>query len=156
MEGVGNGIGLDHVADEAQGNDDGHGKESGQPFAAQALGNIVGRAAGDMSFGIAGLVQLGQHGLGEDSGHAEKGGYPHPENGAGTAHGNGRCRARQVARAHLGGNGRCQGLEGSHAVLAGLFAEERQVAEGIADYFAEFADLHELQAKRIINARAHQ
>ena len=34
----------------------------------QSLGNIVGRAAGDMPFGIAGLVQLGQHGLGDLAG----------------------------------------------------------------------------------------
>lgn len=87
IEGGADGVGLDHAAHKAQGQDDGHGEEAGQELAEAALeggGDVIDGAAvvGAVFVRPAGLD--GQSGLGVDGSHAEEGDNPHPENGAGS------------------------------------------------------------------------
>ena len=88
--------------------------------------------------------------------HAEESGKPHPEDGAGTAHGNGRGNAGEVAGADLCGNRSGERLEGTHTVLARLIAKECDAAEDLAEGLSEAADLNETQLDGEINASAHQ
>ena len=156
LERSGDGVGLHHVADEAEGDDDRNGEEHRQLPAAEALGDVVGRAAGDVALIVLGLVGLGEHGFCEDGGHAEEGRDPHPEDGAGAAHGDGRGRSGEVAGADLRGDGRGEGLEGAHAVFARPFAVQGQPAERRFDHKAEPADLDEVQFQRKVDAYAAQ
>ena len=159
VEGVSDGVGLDHVAHEAQGQDDGDGEEAGQELAEAALEgrlDIVDGTAGDMAVLVCGLELLCQHGLAVDGGHAEEGGDPHPEDGAGAAGVQGGGAAGDVAGAHLGGDGGGQSLEGAHALLAGLFAAEGEAAEQAAPALAELADLDKPGTDRVIDTGEQQ
>ncbi len=145
LEGGADGVGLDHAAHEAQGQDDGHGEETSQELAESALeggGDVVHRSA----VNIAVLVYLagldGQSGLSVDGGHAEEGDDPHPEDGPRSAGEDGAGGAHDVAGAHLGGDGGGQGLEGAHAAGM-LFAPQGQVAEYLPHALAEAAHLNE-------------
>ncbi len=158
-ESVADGVGLDHVAHEAQGQDDGNGEEYGQELAQPALEgrpDVIDGAAGDFAVFADLLILLGQHRLAVDGGHSEEGGDPHPEDGAGAAGHQGGGAAGDVAGAHLGGNGGGQGLEGAHALLAGLFTLEADVAKDPAHSRTESADLDEPGADGKEYAAAHQ
>ena len=156
LEGVGDGVGLHHVADATQGDDDGDREEHGQLVAAETFGDVVGGAAGDVAGVVAGAVDLGQHGFGKDGGHAEEGGDPHPEDGAGTTHSDGGGGTGQVAGTHLGGDGGGHGLEGAHAVLVGALALQGKVTEEHAHGLSELADLDELQPDGEVYAHTTQ
>lgn len=154
-EGRGDGVGLDHVPHKAQGEDDEDREEDGQhPAETPFKGGfyVVDRPADDRAV-LLGAVGLCQAGLGKDGGHAEEGGEPHPEDGAGPAHDDGGGGPRQVAGAHLGGHGGGQGLKRAHAVVAGLFPAEADLAEDLFTALAEAAHLHESQAEGEIDAR---
>ena len=158
LESGADGVGLHHAAHEAQGQDDGHGKEAGQEFAEAALergGDVVHRAAavGAVRVLLAGLD--GQGGLRIDGRHAKEGDDPHPEDGAGAAGQDGARAAHDVAGAHLGGNGGGQGLEGAHPVLL-LPAPEGQVAEHLPHPLAEAAHLHKAGADAVKQAHADE
>ena len=149
VESTADGVGLDHVAHEAQSQDDSHGEEARQELAEAPLEpgpDVVHRAADDLPLVVAGLVLLGQHRLAVDGGHAEEGGQPHPEDGAGAAGEEGCTAAHNVAGAHLCGNGGGCGLEGAHTVLARLFAGEAEAAEHLPPAGAELPHLDEAQA----------
>ena len=66
----------------------------------------------------------------------------------------GRGRARNVARAHLGRNGRGKRLKGAHARLVGTLAEERRSAQKEAGRKTELAHLNEAQLDGVEDARA--
>ena len=156
-EGRAYGVGLHHVAHEAEGEDDGHGEEGGKGPAegsGEGCADIVGRSADGFAALVGALVLLGQHGFGIVGGHAEEGAEPHPENGARAACGDGRGRARNVARAHLRGHGGGQRLEGAHAGMVGAFAVQGNIAEQTAEGEGKFTKLDETQADGIKNARA--
>ena len=159
MEGVADGVGLDHVAHEAQGQDDGHREEARQELAEAALEgrpDVVDGAAGGVAVVVGGAVLLGQDSLAVDGGHAEEGGDPHPEDGAGAAGVEGGGAAGDVAGAHLGGDGGGQGLEGAHALLARLVAGETDAAEELAAALAELPDLDEAGPDGVEDAGAQQ
>ena len=159
MEGVADGVGLDHVAHEAQGQDDGHGEKACQELAEAALESrpdVIDGAACGVAVVVGGAVGLGQDGLAVDGGHAEKGAEPHPEDGPGAAGVEGRGAAGDVAGAHLGGDSGGQGLEGTHAVLARLVAGEGDAAEELAAALAELAHLDEAGADGVENAGTQQ
>ena len=159
VEGVADGVGLDHIAHKAKGQDDGDGKEAGQELAELApegCPDVVQGAAGDMAVGIGGAEPLSQHRLGIDGGHAEEGGQPHPEDGAGAAGIQGGGAAGDVAGAHLGGNGGGQGLEGGHTLLACPGALHGEAAEQPAHSFAEFTQLDKTQTYRKENTGGYQ
>ncbi len=158
VERLGNGVGLHHVADEAQGHDDGNGEKDREwPVpGAHAARDVPGRSAHHMALAVGGFVDLGQNGLGKDGRHAEKGRQPEPEERPRPPKHHGRGRASHIARAHLGGNGRGQGLKGAHAALVRPAPEEAGAAHEIAQGKAELAYLHETQAQGIEQARAAQ
>ena len=143
LEGGADGVGLDHAAEEAQGQDDGDGEEARQELAKGPLesrGDVVHGTALDVAVFVLHPGLLGQHGLGVDGGHAEEGDNPHPEDGPGAAGENRAGSAHDVAGAHLGGNGGGQGLEGAHAPLMPP-AGEGEVAKHLPHALAKAADL---------------
>ena len=114
VHGRGDGVGLHHGADEAQGDDDGHGEETGKGLAALALergGDVIGGTAVNRTVGVDHAGLLRHDGLGIIGRHAQKGDEPHPEDGAGATYQNGAAGADDVTGADLRGNGRGQGLK---------------------------------------------
>ena len=156
VEAVGNGVGLNHVADEAERDDDRDGKEGRKGLVVEAAADIEGRAAHNLAVCVTSTEHLSERSLGKNCSHAEESGKPHPEDGAGTAHGNGRGNAGEVAGADLCGNRSGERLEGTHTVLARLIAKECDAAEDLAEGLSEAADLNETQLDGEINASAHQ
>ena len=151
LEGGADGVGLDHAAHKAQGQDDSDRKEAGQEFAEASLesgGDVVDGTAMDGAVGLHDPGLDGQGGLGVDGGHAKEGDDPHPEDGAWAAGKDGAGGAHDVAGAHLGGDGGGQGLEGAHA--GGLpAAVEGEVAEDLLHALPKAADLDEAGADAV-------
>ena len=145
LEGGADGVGLDHAAHKAQGQDDGHGEEAGQELAEGAFeggGDVVDGPAVNGALVIHHPGLDGEGGLGVDGGHAEEGEDPHPEDGAGAPGEDGAGCAHDVAGAHLGGDSGGQSLEGAHAAVV-LIAEKLQISEDLPHALAEAADLNE-------------
>ena len=158
MERITDGVGLHHVAHEAQRQNDEHREHRGQHLADLALergADIVRRAARDMAV-HRGLVVLRQHGLGVNGRHAEKRRHPGPEQRARAAADQRRGTARDVAGADLRRNGRRQRLKAAHALGVRLFAAQRKAAEHTAEALAKAAHLHAAQPHGKVHARADQ
>lgn len=118
------GIGLYHIAHEAQGQYDKDSEHCRQYFAETAFErglDIVDGSAGDFAV-FRGTEVLGQRGLRVDRGHAEEGAEPHPEDGSRTAAHQSGSRACQIAGPHLGGDGSGHGLEGGHLPFSFLLS----------------------------------
>ena len=113
VHGVGNRIGLHHVADATQSNDDGDREEDGHrtPFFTHTLGDVVRRTADHVAVGVFAFEGLSQHRFGKDGGHTEEGGNPQPEQGAGAARDDSSGRTRNVTGTHLSSDGGSQSLE---------------------------------------------
>ena len=156
LHGVRDGVGLHHVADAAQRNDDCDREEDRKrtPLLAHAERDVVGGTAEHAALLVLRAIGLREHGFGEDGCHAEEGRDPEPEERARTARHEGRGRARNVARAHLGRNGRGKRLKGAHARLVGTLAEERRSAQKEAGRKTELAHLNEAQLDGVEDARA--
>ena len=158
LEGGADGVGLDHAAHEAQGQDDGHGEEAGQELAEGALeggGDVVDGTAVDGAVLVDDPGLQSQGGLGVDGGHAVEGNDPHPEDSAGTAGEDGAGSADDVAGTYLGGNGGGQSLEGAHAPLL-LTAPQGQVAKNLLHALAEAANLDEPGLNGIPHAHGNE
>ena len=141
MERITDGVGLYHVAHEAQRQNNKYREYACQHLAKGALerrADVVRRAAGDFAVD-GGAITLGQHGLGVNRRHAEERRYPHPEQRARAAADQRRGAAGDVAGAHLGRNGRGQCLEAAHSLVIGLFAPQGEVAENAVEPFAKAA-----------------
>ena len=152
------GVGLNHAAHEAQGQDDGHGEEAGQDLAAGALkgsADVVDRTAVDGAVGHFLTGCLGKHGLGVVGGHAQEGDDPHPEDGARATDQDSAAGTHDVASTHLGSDGGCHCLEGAHAALLGAAAQGK-VAEEFLYAFTEAANLHEAGAQGEEQAGAYK
>ena len=157
-KGIADGVGLDHVAHEAQRQDDQHREDGGQhpaEFALESRPDVVGGTAGDPAV-FHRFVVLGQHSLGVDGGHAEESRHPHPEQRAGAAADHGGGTTGDVAGTHLGRNGGGQRLEGAHTILTGLFAVQGEAAERPVEAFPKAAQLHAPQPDGEKDAGAHQ
>ena len=152
LEGVADGVGLNHVAHEPKGQDDGDGEEAREELrdgpVAEPPGDVVGRAADDLPRLVLRLIELRQAGLAEVGGHAEKRGDPHPEDGSRASADQGGHGPHQVARPDLGSNGRGQGLERAHPGLSRGLAEEREVSEELTASRPKLRNLDEPQAER--------
>ena len=158
MPGLTDGVGLNHTADKAQGQGDGHRKEPRQEGAELVLKsplNVVNRAAGDGAIRMDHPGLLGQNGLGVNGGHPEKSDDPHPEDGTGPPHQDGAAGADDIACAHLGGNGGGQGLKGTQAALLPAPAHG-ETAENPAHALPKAADLDKAGAKGEKDPRPHQ
>ncbi len=139
------GVGLNHAAEEAQGEDNGNCEETGEELAKTALecaGNVVNGAALDVAVcvGFAGFESEGS--LSIDGGHTEEGDNPHPEDGAGTADEDSAGSTNDVAGTYLSCNSGCKSLEGAHAAFL-LSAAKGEIAENAAHAFAEASYLNE-------------
>ena len=158
LHGGADGVGLDHAAHEAKGQDDGDSEETRQELAESALergGDVVDRAALDVAVRLNDTGLLGQGSLGIDGGHAEEGDDPHPEDGAGAAGEDGAGGTHDIAGAHLGGDGGGQRLEGGHAAFLGAAAEVH-LTEKLFHALAEATDLDKAGLDRVPQAHTHQ
>ena len=141
---------LNAVADAEAGEHAEHGKESGQPAPAlaEAVADVIHRAAHMVAL-VIGLTEVNrQEGLGVFGGDAEHGNHPHPEHGAWAAHGNGTGDTGNVAGADGGGEGSHQRLERRDLpfVLAIRWLQHHPYAIG------EPLNRHEAQAQHQHNA----
>ena len=117
------GVGLNHTADKAQGQGDGHRKEPRQEGAELVLKsplNVVNRAAGDGAVRMDHPGLLGQNGLGVNGGHPEKSDDPHPEYRTRTAYKYCAARAHYITCSDLRGNRRGKSLERSQTAAVTL------------------------------------
>ena len=117
LKGLANGIGLDHAAEKAKSQNDGHSEKTCQRLAEAASEggtDIVHRPAQNLAVGGCDPGLLGKNGFGINGSHAEEGDDPHPENGARPAGHDGAAGAHDVAGAHLGGDSGGQRLKGAH------------------------------------------
>ena len=159
VESAGDLAGLGDVADAEGGQAAQDGEDDGQPLPvfAQAVLNVVHRAAlmDALPVGVAELH--GQGNLGVFGAHAEEGGHPHPEHGARSADKDSPGNAGDVAGAHgarQGGGHRLEGGQVAAVVALALFAE--QGAHGVPHDIAEPADLDPAGAEGEEHAGAHQ
>ena len=139
------GVGLNHAAEEAEGEDDGNCEEACKELAEAALecaGDVVNGAALDVAVfvGFAGFESEGS--LSIDGGHTEEGDNPHPEDGTGAAYEDSSGSTNDVAGADLSCNSGCKSLEGTHTAFL-LAAAEGEIAENPAQAFTEASDLNE-------------
>ena len=158
LHGGADGVGLDHAAHEAKGQDDGDGEEARQELSEASLerrGDVVDWAALDIAVRLNDTGLLGQGSLGIDSGHAEEGDDPHPEDSAGAAGEDSAGGTHDVAGAHLGGDGGGQRLEGGHAAFLGAAAEVH-LTEKLFHALAEATDLDKAGLDRVPQAHTHQ
>ena len=108
---VGDGVGLDGVEDQAEGQDETDREHHAGPARLQAMGQVEGGAAAEVAVHVADLVELGQRALGVAGGHAQQGHHPHPEDRTGPAQVQGHRHTGQVAGANSRRQAGAQGLE---------------------------------------------
>ena len=159
VEGITDGVGLDHVAHEAQSQNDGNSEEASHKSAQLALEgslNEIDGTAGDSTVFTYFLILLCQNSLTVDGGHAEEGRDPHPEHSTGTTGDQSGGAASDIAGTNLGRNGSCQCLEGAHAVLTGLLTLEADIAEDQTHTLTKLANLDKAGTDGEVDAAAQQ
>ena len=122
VHGVGDGIGLDGIADTETGEHPESGEKKCQPFPffAETVPDIVHRAADIIAEHIFFAVTDGQCRFGKLGGHTGQCDQPHPEKGARPAEEDRRGHSRDIAGADRGGHGGHQRIE--RRDIAGLVA----------------------------------
>ena len=154
MHGRCNAVGLHHGANTKTSQAAEQCKQRAQPLplAAQTILDGVHGAANPLAVVVFLAVLHCQHHFTVLGGHAKQCGHPHPEQGAGAAHGNRRGHAGNIARAHRGRQRRHQrGIGGDVAIslVAGAAA-----APDHAKATHDIAQRHEAQSNLKIKARA--
>ena len=132
-QGVSNRVGLDGVADAEAGEHAKNGKEHTKPFPflAQAVLDVIHRAANVVATGILLAIAHGQNGLAEFGCHAYQGNNPHPEQRARATQKDRGSDARDVTGADGGGEGGHQGVERADVTLITAFAAAPEHAEAV-------------------------
>ncbi len=156
---IADGIGLHHVAHDAECENDGNRKKAGKKLpeaALERLRDVIDRAADHMSLVVSCLRHLCKRRLAVNGRHAEEGRQPHPEDRTGAAADKRRRAACNIAGSDLCRNGRCQCLEGRHAFLSCLIALQGKSAEHPFPGLREMPHLHESRADAEIDAGADQ
>lgn len=118
----GDGIGLDHRAGCHGGEQRAETENDGEPAPAfaEAVLDIIHRAAIDAAIFVGLTILDGQRAFREGQRHAEQGNHPHPEDRAGTAQCNGRGHTGEVPRADLTGQGCGERLPGCDGAVFAL------------------------------------
>ena len=159
IEGIADGVGLNHVAHEAQCQDNGHceeGSHEGTDLTLESSLDVVDGATGNSTVFVHGLELLSQNRFAVDGSHAEESGQPHPEHGTGTTGYQSGCTAGNITGTNLSRNGGCQSLERAHAFLARCLTLQADVAEDQAHTFTELPDLDEIGTDGKEDAAAQQ
>ena len=127
------------------------------PALADAVFDVVHRAAVIDAVFVLHTVLHGQHDLGILGDHAEEGRNPHPEHRAGAARKDGARDAGDVAGADRAGQGRRHGLKRRdvRAVVFGLFFL-KQRPDRVFENPPEVRNLQPVDADRQIDAGSHQ
>ena len=125
------------------------------PLRAEAIFNIVHRAAAPVALFVALAIFDSQRYLGELRHHAKQCREPHPEHRTGAAENDGACDARDVARADGGGKCRGYGLQGRNFTVARLALLE-DLANGVFPPVADLGKLDKAHGDAQVNARADE
>ena len=148
LESVTNRVGLYHVAEEAQSQDNKDCKCTCQNFTQSAFvscADVVYRSSGYFAGFVGCFKFLCQGCLYEDGSHAEDCGYPHPEDSTRTTHYHCGCSTGKVTCTYLSSNRSCQRLERGHTVFACFSAVEIDVAENGFKSTTELSKLYTAQ-----------
>ena len=143
----GDAVGLHRRQTQAasQHRDDGEGHR--EPFAVEALLDVIGRSATKLPF-VLFLVDLCQSSLREGRACAEEGDDPHPDDGPRTAVADGRGNAHDVARAHAPRQRHRERLKRGNARLLRFVGREKQPR-----HLAQAPHLHEARPDGEIESR---
>ena len=159
MQGLANGIRLDHVADESQRDNHRACEEDRQAGAEEVRERplyVIDRPAKDFTVWKLDARLLRQDRLRIDCGHAEDGDNPHPEDCAGAARKDCSGGADDISRANLRRHGRAKGLEGADAAVMAF-----PVQGDLANHLLEVLPVEEMALNQLcpdceIYARAYQ
>ena len=150
---------LGNVADAERSKAAQQAEDDGHPFPAfaDAVFDVVHRAAVIDALFILHAILHRQDDLGILGDHAEEGRNPHPEHGTGAARKDGARDAGDVAGADRAGQGRRHGLEGRdvRAVVFGLFFL-KQRPDRVFENPPEVRNLQPVNTERQIDAGSHQ
>ena len=144
FKGLADGVALHGVEGEAEGEDEQDGEERTHPGLLETDAHVVRRTADEGLFAFY-LVELGEGGFHKGAACAQESDEPHPEDGTGTAHGDGYGYAGEVAGAHAACDGDGKGLEGGNALNAFFTFLVCAVAEHDGQ-ITQHGELHEFAA----------
>jgi hypothetical protein len=151
LERIGDGIGLDGVEDETEGQDQADRENGARPGGTKPLGNIEGRPATIFAIVVLGLVELGQSGLRIGRRHADQRHHPHPEDRAGPAEIERHRHTGEIAGTDARGQRRAKRLERRDAGAVIALA-----AHNGAEHLAKMHKLDEAKAHREEQAHGQQ
>ncbi len=154
VDGGGDGVGLDHVAD-SEGGESGE-KRVGDgepfPFRAETFFDVKHDAAGNGAVGGDFAVFHAERGFGEFRGHADESDHPHPEKSTRSAEGDRGADAGDVSDADGSGHGGGDGLEGGEGAGFGFGGAFEEAAKTFVPGEAEVGKLKKSEANREVNA----
>ena len=153
FQGQGDGVGLQGVVDQGEGDHQQEREELGQFRHVQHVGDVVRRAAVEGAAFLRDLVDLSQRAFDKARGAADDGDDPHPEDGARAAQDDGDGHAGDVADTDTGRRADAERLEGRNFLAFGLDTDAFQQAPR---HFAETADLDEARPDCKVDAQAQQ
>ena len=145
MESVTDGVGLYHVTDEAQSQNDEQCEQSCQYFTESTFvssTDVVNRTASYSAVVANGFVFLSQRCFYKVGSHAEECGNPHPEDSTQTTSCDSGSSTSKVTGTYLSSNGSCQSLEGRHTVCTSFFAAQFDVTEYLFETFGKVTNLN--------------
>ena len=157
VDGGGDGVDLGHVADAEGGDETEHTEDGGEPAPtlAEAVLDVVHRAADPVALLVAFTVLHGEQNLGILGDHAEQGGDPHPEHGAGAAGHDCAGNAGNIARADGGGERGGHSLERRDLSVTCLLPLE-DFTKSVSHPVADPGKLNETYADAQVHACADQ
>ena len=121
VQGQGNGIGLYGIINHTVGNGNQNSKESSPDTVAEAVFQIISRAAAEAVTVFSWhLIKLGQGRFHKARGRTDDRNKPHPENSAGTAGYDGNSDACNVAYTYSGSSADTESLERRNLISLGL------------------------------------
>ncbi|MNZ91666.1 hypothetical protein D3C78_1106600 [compost metagenome] len=141
-------MGLQAVEGEAEGDQQQERHDHAQPAFAQAMFDVIRRAAAVLAFAVATLVQLAEGAFDEAAGHTHQRRHPHPEHRAGATEGHGDADTGNIARTDAAGEAEHQRLEGAE-----LFAAAAQAVAKYRKHVGEVTQLNETRADREVTAQ---
>ena len=145
VECITDGVGLYHVTDEAQSQNDEDGEQSSQYFTESTFvscADVVNRTTGYSAVVANGFVLLSQGSFYEVGSHAEECGNPHPEDRAHTTGSDSGSSTSKVTGTYLSSDGSCQCLEGRHTVFTSFVTGQFDVAEYLFETFSKVTNLY--------------
>ncbi len=132
LERIANRVGLYHIADKTEGNDNSDREKCGKSLASKSLTDVIGWPTYNLSVHVSFFIYLGKDSLCKNRAHAKESADPHPENGARSTRCYSRSSSCEVTCSNLSCNCRGQRLERRHPFLSGFLSKESYSTKGMA------------------------